>query len=102
MPYHPALSTVGQNSEAIGGDYRHAVINSEPVYSILTYNLEEYAVISINSLAGSTQGVPLVYSGEEITGSVAFPEYRLHEVRSIVVAVSWLLSWNGLSLNRSS
>jgi hypothetical protein len=23
-----------------------------------------------------------------------FPEYRLHEVRRIVVAVSWLLSWN--------
>lgn len=88
-PYHPASSTVGQ----ILGVNHHAV--TEPVYSIHTYNLEEYAFISINGHASSTQGDPMLYLGEDITGSVVFPEYRLREVRSLVVAVSWLLGWNG-------
>ena len=93
---HPVPSTVDRNAEARNGGH-HAVTDSEPVQepvsTIHTYNVKEYAFISINSHAGSTQGVPLVYLGEEATGSVVFPEYRLHEVRSIVVAVSWFLSW---------
>ena len=88
---NPVLSTVGRNAEALH-DGHHAV--TEPFCTIHTYNLKEYAFISINSHAGSTQGAPMVYLGEQVTGSVVFPEYRLHEVRSIVVAVSWLLSWN--------
>jgi hypothetical protein len=84
-PYHPGPSTVGQ---ILGGDH-HAV--TEPVYSIHTYNLKEYAFVSINGHASSAQGDPMLYLGEEITGSVVFPECRLHEVRRIVVAVSWLL-----------
>lgn len=55
---HSVLSTIGRNSEALVDDH-HAV--TEPVYtSIHTYNLKEYAFISMNSYAGNTQGVPLV------------------------------------------
>ena len=93
-----APSTVGQSL----GDDHHARAVAEPVYSIHTYNLQEYAFVSINGHATSTQGEPLLYLGEEITGSVVFPAYRLHEVRSIVVAVSWLLGSEWLSLNRYS
>ncbi|KAH9165691.1 hypothetical protein EDB89DRAFT_273409 [Lactarius sanguifluus] len=78
------LSTIGQNSETLDGD-RHAV--AEVICTIHTYDLKEYAFISIKSHASNTQDVPLVYLGEQTTGSVVFPEYRLHE-----------LEW--LSLNR--
>jgi hypothetical protein len=90
--YHwqPTPSTIVRNSEALGGGH-HAVTEVQVDYSIHTYNMEEYALVSINSLAGSTQGAPLVYLGEQITGTVEFPEHRLHEVQRIVVAVSWLL-----------
>lgn len=81
-----APSTVGQS---LGSDHHHARAVTEPVYSIHTYNLKEYASVSINGHSSSTQGEPLLYLGEEITGSVVFPAYRLHEVRSIVVAVSF-------------
>ena len=86
--YQPTPSSIAQNSEAPSNTH-YAV--TEPDYSLCTYNLEEYAFVSINSIAGSTQDVPLVYFGEQITGSVVLPEHRLHEVRRIVVAVSWLL-----------
>lgn len=94
---HPLPSTVavGRNADSdphpVDGGHQAVM---EPAHTIHTYNLKEYAFISINSHAGSTHGVPLVYLGEEATGSVVFPEYRLHEVRRIDVVVSWLLSWN--------
>ena len=95
-----APSTVGQS---LGSDH-HARAVAEPIYSIYTYNcnLQEYAFVSINGHASSTQGEPLLYLGEEITGFVVFPAYRLHEVRSIVVAVSWFLGSKWLSLNQYS
>ena len=97
--YQPTPSTIAQNSEAPGSAH-HAV--TEPDYSLRTYNLEEYAFVSINSIAGSTQDVPLVYFGEQITGSVVFPEHRLHEVRRIVVGVSWLSYQFGITVVKST
>ncbi|KAH9020215.1 hypothetical protein EDB85DRAFT_2153196 [Lactarius pseudohatsudake] len=84
------LSTVGQNSEALDGD-RHAGV-TEAVYTIHPYDLKEYAFISIKSHASNTQDVPLVYLGEQTTGSVVFPEYRLHEVRRIIVVLRVFIS----------
>ncbi|KAH9037011.1 hypothetical protein EDB84DRAFT_1577663 [Lactarius hengduanensis] len=84
------LSTVGQNSEALDSD-RHAGV-TEAVYTIHPYDLKEYAFISIKSHASNTQDVPLVYLGEQTTGSVVFPEYRLHEVRRIIVVLRVFIS----------
>ncbi|SRR6266404_3582738 len=91
-----------QNSEVLQvGRGHHAVTEHQPFSTIHTYNLKEYAFVSINSHASYGQDVPLVYGEEETTGSVVFPEYRLREVRRIVVIVSascsWLLRLNGSS-----
>ncbi|KAI9451462.1 hypothetical protein BJY52DRAFT_101044 [Lactarius psammicola] len=71
-------STVGRNLQVLDGDH-HAVTVPQAVDTIHTYNLKEYGLISENSHASNTEDVPLVYLGEETTGSVVFPEYHLHE-----------------------
>ncbi len=87
-----------QSSEALDSGY-NSVTELKPQVppTVHTYNLKEYAFVSINSHASYGQDVPLVYLGEETTGSIVFPEYRLREVERVVVIVSasGLLSLNG-------
>ncbi|KAH8999895.1 hypothetical protein EDB86DRAFT_618588 [Lactarius hatsudake] len=49
------------------------------------YGLKEYAYVFINSHADSPLDTPVIYWGEETTGTIQFPQRRLDEVQSIII-----------------
>lgn len=79
-----------QNSQVHDRD-NHASTAGGPVHTIHTYGLKEYAYVFINSRADSPQDTPVIYQGEETTGTVQLPQRRLQEVQSIIVVVRRLL-----------
>lgn len=74
-----------QNPQAHGRN-NHASTEGDPVYTVHTYGLKEYAYVFVNSHAGSPEDTPVIY-GEETTGTVRLPLRRLQEVQSIIVEV---------------
>lgn len=81
--------SVGQTSQVFdGGDCFSPI--GEPVHTAHTYVLKtDYAFISIKSRAQNIHDIPLMFAEEETVGTVVFPECHLHEVRSIIVVVSY-------------
>ncbi|KAI9451461.1 hypothetical protein BJY52DRAFT_1297612 [Lactarius psammicola] len=65
----------------------HASTAGGPVSTIHTYGLKEYAYVFINSHADSHQDTPMIYRGEETTGTVRLPQRHLQEVLSIIVVL---------------
>jgi hypothetical protein len=70
----------------------HVSTTGGSVYTIHTYGLKEYAYVFINSHADSPQDTPVIYRGEETTGTVRLPQRSLQEVQSIIVVVRRLLA----------
>jgi hypothetical protein len=98
-PYnHPNTAThqgtvvpyAGQNAQVHGG-IDHSAGTGGPSYTVHAYCLKEYAYVFVNSHADSPQDTPVIYGGEETTGTVQLPRCRLQEVQSIVVVVRRLL-----------
>lgn len=94
-PYnHPNTAThqgtvvpyAGQNAQVHGG-IDHSAGTGGPSYTVHAYCLKEYAYVFVNSHADSPQDTPVIYGGEETTGTVQLPRCRLQEVQSIVVVL---------------
>jgi hypothetical protein len=84
--------SVGQTLQVYDGYCSSST--GEPVHTTHTYVLKtDYAFISIKSRAQNIHDIPLMYLEEETVGTVVFPECYLHEVRSIIVVVSYFLGW---------
>ncbi len=72
----------------------HSSSAGESVYTTHTYVLKtDYAFVSIRSRALNIYDIPLMYLEEKTIGTIIFPVCHLHEVRSIIVVVSWFLDW---------
>ena len=86
----PLEPSADQNSHVHDRD-NHVSTAGDPVYTIHTYCLKEYAYVFINSHADSPQDIPVIYRGEETTGTVQLPQRCLQEVQSIIVVVRRLI-----------
>jgi hypothetical protein len=86
----PMAPAADQNAQVHGG-IDHSAGTEGPSYTVHTYCLREYAYVFFNSHADSPQDTPVIYGGEETTGTVQLPRCRLQEVRSIDVVVRRLL-----------
>ncbi|KAI9431410.1 hypothetical protein H4582DRAFT_1966249 [Lactarius indigo] len=51
------------------------------------YGLKECAYVFINSHANSPEDTPMIYWGEETTGTIQIPQRHLQEVKSIIVVL---------------
>ncbi|KAN0134740.1 hypothetical protein V8E53_007525 [Lactarius tabidus] len=82
----PMAPAADQNAQVHGG-IDHSAGTEGPSYTVHTYCLREYAYVFFNSHADSPQDTPVIYGGEETTGTVQLPRCRLQEVRSIDVVL---------------
>ncbi|KAI9437277.1 hypothetical protein H4582DRAFT_2058272 [Lactarius indigo] len=79
----PMQHSGGQTSQA------HSSPAGESPHTTHTYVLKTgYAFVSIQSRAHNGRDTPLMYLGEETTGTVVFPEWHLREVQGIIIVSS--------------
>lgn len=90
IPLEPSAEP---NSQIHNRDDRVSIAEAS-VYTIHTYGLKEFAYVFINSHADNPKVTPVIYRGENTTGTVRLPQCRMQGVESINAVVRRLFSWD--------